>query len=388
MARKSTQPDDAPRKRVLLATVWLEPTHKWGIARYAQKQRWIFDSAVPSQIECIRNWKGDGIICQLHPDESAFVTAVRRLRAPKVELSNYVPKMRVPRVMPDFAACGRAAADHFLERNFRNHAVLYENRLAEPWMDGFAKRVRAGGGKVWIHDWRAPEVKKSGYKPSDQRRWLTDRLIEMPKPLAVMCQGFSFAVEVLDSCEEAGLVVPDQVAIVALTEDEMLGELAPVPLTTITPDYEEQAHRASQILAAAMDGKSVKPETIGIAPRPMIVRQSSDITAVRDPDVARAVMFIRHNLRAQDLWVPEVVKATNVSRRSLERAFQDHLGRSITVEIRRLRLERAIQLLRDTSMTAIAIADACGYPDAKQLRRVLARAVKMTPRQYRKSLQT
>jgi transcriptional regulator GlxA family with amidase domain len=94
-------------------------------------------------------------------------------------------------------------------------------------------------------------------------------------------------------------------------------------------------------------------------------------------------MFVRRNLHDKNLWVPEVVRSTDLSRRSLEAAFRSFIGRSIAEEIRRLRIERAKELLRTTAVTAVAIADECGYADAKQLRRALRRATGMSPSEYR-----
>ncbi len=39
----------APRRRVMLATVWLEHAHPWGIARYAHEANWTLDSVTPEE---------------------------------------------------------------------------------------------------------------------------------------------------------------------------------------------------------------------------------------------------------------------------------------------------------------------------------------------------
>jgi LacI family transcriptional regulator len=362
----------------MLAFVWHEHQHRWGIAHYAREAHWIFDTALPTQVERVRMWKGHGIICQLHPSFDEFVRSLRRVKLPKVELSDYVPSMKLPRVMPDYAGCGRMVAEHLLARSFRNFAVYRTEHPGVHWHDGFAAPLAAEGLEVTVLRWDPKSARRAGGRPLERRTWLAERLADLPKPVAVAAPSFDLGVEVIDSCERAKLLVPDQVAIVAL------GDLAPIPLTTISPGYEEQARCAAELLGRMMDGRSVRPETIRIPPRPLAVRQSSDITAVKDIDVARAVTFVRSNLQDKNLWVPEVVQATSMSRRWLERAFREHLGRSIAGEIRRLRLERAMELLATSDMTARAVADACGYRDAKQLRRVLDRATGMTPREYRR----
>ena len=111
--------------RVMLATVWLEEhAHRRGIARYAREAEWIFDTSSPEQADRLAAWKGDGILCQLHPSARRFVRLIRGIGVPKVEMADYIPRMRVSRVLPDYCRCGRMLAEHFLERAFKHFAFF------------------------------------------------------------------------------------------------------------------------------------------------------------------------------------------------------------------------------------------------------------------------
>ncbi len=368
----------------MLATVWLEYAHLWGIARYAHEANWILDSVTPEEPQRLVAWRGDGIICQLHPSSRRFVELVRRLDVPKVEMADYVPDMDVLRVMPDYDACGRRAAEHFLSRGFQHFAV------AHPWQAyapprGFLEPIAQAGHRVTTLAWAERSVRRAGYGPMDRRRWLADRLLELPKPLAVLVPDHTLAVELLDSCSDAGLLVPDHVAVATFGDDDLMCGLAPVPLSSVAPNYEQQAHEAARLLDGLMRGDAPAEQVVRIPPRPLVVRQSSDATAVAHPGVARAVRFPRGNLHRKALWVPEVATAVGMSRRGLDRAFRQHLGRSVAAEIRRLRLEEAIELLRTTKLPVGDVADACGYGDAKQLRRALRAITGQTPRHYRRN---
>ena len=373
-----------PRRRVMLATVWLEQAHLWGIARYAHEADWVLDSVGPQELHRLVAWQGDGVICQLHPSARRFVELVRRLDVPKVEMADYVADMNVPRVMPDYDACGRRAAEHFLSRGFQHFAV------AHPWEvyispRGFVEPITRAGHSVATLAWAERSVRRAGYGPMDRRQWLADRLLSLPKPLAVLAPDYTLAAELLDSCSDAGLLVPDHVAVVAFSDDGLMCELAPVPLSSIAPNYEQQAHEAARLLDRLMRGEAPPSDRVLIPPRPLVIRRSSDGLAVRHPGVARALRFLRESLHRKALWVPEVARAAAMSRRGLDRAFRQHLGRSVAAEIRRLRLEQAAELLRTTKLPVSAIADACGYGDAKQFRRALRADTGQTPGGYRRN---
>ena len=70
------------------------------------------------------------------------------------------------------------------------------------------------------------------------------------------------------------------------------------------------------------------------------MRQSSDIVAIDDPDVADAVRLIRSRA-GQAMNVKEVMSNMLISRRSLEQRFQKILGRTPWEEIIRVRLNKA-----------------------------------------------
>jgi transcriptional regulator GlxA family with amidase domain len=66
----------------------------------------------------------------------------------------------------------------------------------------------------------------------------------------------------------------------------------------------------------------------------------------------------------------ELARMAGMSERTLTRAFRLATGISVHAYRERLRLERARDLMRNPTMTMEAIASACGYADARQLRRL------------------
>ena len=69
------------------------------------------------------------------------------------------------------------------------------------------------------------------------------------------------------------------------------------------------------------------PRQIDVEPLWVVARQSTDVVAVEDPDVAAALRFIRENAKGP-IGVDHVVEQVALLRRALEIRFQRRLGRS------------------------------------------------------------
>src|SRR5581483_7218918 len=67
-------------------------------------------------------------------------------------------------------------------------------------------------------------------------------------------------------------------------------------ITALDPNVEEQGYQGAAMLDRLMAGKPVPQEPIWISPARVITRQSTEITAVTHPGVAKAVRFIADNL--------------------------------------------------------------------------------------------
>ena len=124
-----------------------------------------------------------------------------------------------------------------------------------------------------------------------------------------------------------------------------------------------------------------------IAPQRIPTRQSTDILAIQDPAVAAALRFIRERAARPELDVEGVAHAAALDRRTLERRFRTLLRRSPLDEIRRVRVERAKQLLARQELSVDYIAESCGYGSRKGFGIAFRTQTGMTPPQYRRTLQ-
>ncbi len=308
-----------------------------------------------------------GIIAQVSSPQTLI--RIREARVPVVNVSSAIEVNTAACVVCDDIAVGRLGADHFLRRGFRNY-IFYaplDRRFAKLRHDGFRSRLAESHFETAF---------------ASDRATLARLLFEIQKPVAVMCCNDMSALVVLEQCRTDHLRVPDQVAVLGVDNDDLIQSLASPPLSSINTAAEQIGFEAGALLERLIAGTKTR-STILIPPAGITTRQSTDLTAVSDRDVAEALRFIREHA-AGPIDVRQVLRSVTISRRQLERRFRGVLGRSVLEEIRRCRIERARQLLLETDLTIPQIATASGFSSASYLTVVFGNATGQTPGELRK----
>jgi LacI family transcriptional regulator len=135
-----------------------------------------------------------------------------------------------------------------------------------------------------------------------------------------------------------------------------------------------------------MDGERPPEKLIRVAPKGVVTRISTDMRAVPDLGVARALRYIHQNYANPGLAVPQIAAAGGVSRRKLEIAFRKTLDHSIHDEIADVRLKQVKKLLRESTMTIATIAEETGFRRPNHLFRTFKMHTGLTPTDYRRSI--
>lgn len=117
----------------------------------------------------------------------------------------------------------------------------------------------------------------------------------------------------------------------------------------------------------------------------MIARQSTDYFAVDDEVVAAALRFVSGCL-AEKLSLERIAREVAVSPRTLQLRFSAALGRSISDEVRRLRLTTAQRMLTDPAWRIEDVAALTGYGTSVALNHAFQRELGISPKAYRKQL--
>ncbi len=371
----------AGRKRVLLALAYYEHRMHLGAARYAREANWILDTRMAHYGALPDDWEGDGILTLALPNRPDLTRCLRKTHVPIVTLTADVEKLNAARVLLDNFQMGQLAAEHLLQRGFRNLAFFkctdYSDVRGRE--AGFAAAVHAAGLDYAQLDWHAAAQKNVRYS---MVAWLYRQLKKQPKPLGVMAQSDHRAYSVINACEAAGLPIPEQVAVVGVDNDPYTCEFAPVPITSVDSNRAELAYRGCRLLDRLMEGEAAPSQPLVVPPIGLVVRRSSDTLAIEDPEVAKAVTFIWQNY-GQRIGVADVVASTLASRCALYKAFKHYVGRTIREELERKRIEHARRLLLTTSDKVHRIARQCGFASGEQFCRAFARVTGSTPSDYR-----
>jgi LacI family transcriptional regulator len=167
--------------------------------------------------------------------------------------------------------------------------------------------------------------------------------------------------------------------------DEVECLLSHPPLSSVVNPAEQIGYEAARLLDRLMSGKAPPRQPIYVRPAHVVTRQSTDVIAVADPDVSRAVAFIRDHA-AEKIGAAEVVLSLSIARRRLERRFRGCLGRTILEEIQRVRVERAKHLLAETDLPMPVVAGRSGFSTPQRLAAVFRRATGQSPLTYRRQV--
>jgi len=326
----------------------------------------------------LARWKGDGIIARI--ENASIAEALRQVRLPIVDVSaaRLIPSL--PWFETDDGAIAHLAADHLLERGFKYLAYAGDGRFNwSNWRsEHFQHCVRAAGRESFIYRATKGFALDDEEQVDDLAKWIQ----QLPRPVGVMaCYDFR-GQQVLDACRRVGIAVPDEVAVIGVDNDDLLCELSSPPLSSVIPNTQRTGYEAARLLDEMMSGKDVKGETHLIPPLGIATRQSTDVLAIHDRNVARAVHFIRQNA-CQGIKVKDVLKAVPHSRTLLEGRFKKLIGRTPHEEILRVRLNRVKQLLTETDLPLEQIAERAGLPHVEYLSVAFRREVGMPPSQFR-----
>jgi LacI family transcriptional regulator len=361
-----------------------------GIVNYGRRHGpwylWIKSGGQQSPLRLPPGWRGDGIIATVgRADVARHVAAAH---VPVVNTSAVeLPGVDFPRVATDRAATGRVAAEHLLDRGFQHFAYYgaEPRKQFEQQYSTFAKSVAHVAAECPAQ-WATVE---SGEEPSadwrKRQQSLRGWLKKLPKPVAVFTSGTELGREVIHVCRRSGLAVPEQVAVLAGENDGLLCEVCVPSLSGLALSSERIGSEAAATLDRLMQGQRAAKGPILLAPTGVFARQSTDTLAVDEPDLVRAMAFIRSHA-TDPIQVDDVLRELAVSRRWLERRFHELLGRGPGEEIRRVRLERAKLLLAETDMPVPEVAVAAGFCSREYFATTLKSQTGLSPRQYRRSV--
>ena len=213
---------------------------------------------------------------------------------------------------------------------------------------------------------------------------LTDGIRALPKPCGIFAANDEMAHYVMMACDNAGVSVPNDVAVVGVDNDLRFCENVAVTLSSVSGDPAAVGLAAVELLEDKMTNRRKKR---------VVSRSCSDIKFVRrmsslrfrnaDAKTLKAIEFVR--LNACFGTTPEAVaREMGCSRRFADRRFVDLLGHTVQEEIHAVRLCKVKDLLAVPGMELASIPDQCGYGSMSDLCRDFKKRTGMTLTSWRK----
>ena len=318
---------------------------------------------------------------------SKLAEAAARARIPVVNVWRNSPAKDLFSVYPDFAKAGEMVANHLLDRGVRRLACVYRKRDPgeQEMVDRIATVAREAEcpckmiavGLRFAHS-------ASAWANTRQRiqTWLRDTA----PPMGVFTSLDMLGRHVAQLAGENQLHVPNDVALVSAHNEPTICESPEPAITSLDYGFDRVGFEAARLMDALLNGNAPATLVTKVAPRELVVRQSSDFTYLTDDVADRAMQFMATRSQ-KSISVSDVARHVNVSRRTLESRFVRATGATLGHEIRRLRIEHAKRLLAGTQTPISRIARDVGFENAQQLARVFRRELGMTPTEYRSQRQ-
>lgn len=311
-------------------------------------------------LKSMSGWKGDAIIAATN--EGAELRYALKMGIPVVNLAAGLAKSHgVPRVLVDNAQAGRMAADHLLERGLRNLAFFgwIDLWYSGQRLSGFRERAAESGAEC------ATFLQSSQGQP--ERTWMKQIggiakwLRSLPRPAGVFAVTDYRAQFLMEASQEAGLRIPDDIAVIGMDNDETICEHSLPPLTSVSRNSERVGWEAAALLDRMMHGEQAPDSDVFLAPDAIIARQSTDILHCADPLTQRALDYMRAHLKTQ-FNVEQLADHLGVSKRTLETRFRDGLQSSPHDFLTRLRVQHARELMQmPRKITVEQLVRECGF---------------------------
>ncbi len=285
-------------------------------------------------------------------------------------------------------AVGTTAAEYFLGAGYRNFAFVgLDCPYSKQRLDGFRRRLQRENLNCDFHEETEPinrhyiEIWKES--SAALRRWLKS----LPKPVAVFAAHDPLGRLVCEAGREAGILIPEELAVLGANNDEMVCALSHPPLSSVIIPWDRIGTAVSEWIRSLDKTPQRSPTPILFPPGGVNQRQSTTLLAVENEPLRRALQYLRDKF-SEPISIGMMCRELHLSRRSVERCFEKHLQATPLEMLHRMRIERAKTMLVDTNQPVTLIAEKCGFSNGERLAVVFRNHTKMSPSKFRKSSQT
>ena len=329
-------------------------------------------------VEWAKKWQADAIIAQL---SDVNIELLNDLNIPII-VQNYRDRNKaVSNLTGDYFNTGVMAAKFFLNRGYRNFAFYgFKGAIwSRERADGYSHEIEKQGYKLAVLENDNKDKEEWSYNHTVLGNWLQS----LPKPVALFACDDHFALQISETCNVYNINVPDDIAILAVDNDDLLCNISDPPLSSIVLDVENGGYNAGKLLHQLITKEITEPFNIVVNPLIIERRKSTEKYAVSDKNIRTILNYIEKNY-ANHLSVEELVKQVPLSRRVLEKKFKEETGESLYQYIQNYRIDQFTRLLITTDYSLFEAALQSGFENYKNVSRVFRKYKLLSPAEYRK----
>ena len=327
-------------------------------------------------VERVIGWEPDGILTR----EFDGFDVLLELDIPLILFPHTKPYQGKINVWGDNRGVGKMAAAYFIAKGYKHYGYLgfKDFQWSLERQAGYAEQVGKQGYKVSTFDFDRTNLFWE-HLPARLMQWLAT----LSRPCAVFSATDELNVHLLDAARQAGLKVPDDLCLLGVDNDAMICDLAYPTLSSIDHHARQAGTDAAFALWKWMEAGERPPGDITSDAGKIVTRNSSNALAVEDDQVRSALHFIANTAPSEDISVEDVVRATALSRRNLEKRFQSLLRSSVMEEIKKVRVARIKFLLEHSDLTVQQIANELNFRSFDNITRYFRQATGVNPKDYR-----
>ncbi|MBS2039684.1 DNA-binding transcriptional regulator [bacterium] len=321
----------------------------------------------------------DGIIFDGQSPE--LLQALTKVRLPMVDVQGVLNDGSASSVTADYDQVGRVAAGHLRERGFNQTGFL--GLKNSPVSDLIEQAFVTASGEYTRQQVRFQTSLDWSGQQREFRQELSEWLESLPRPCGVLAADDVAARRLLQACRRLNVRVPEDLGVIGVGNYEMVTAVSDPTLSSVVIPARAIGYQAADSLHQMLSGGSISRIRL---PAPAVAaRHSTDLLAFESGLMRQAMEWMQAHL-TESVRIPALSSHLCVSRRLLEQHFQTALGYGPAEQLRRLRLRRAEQLLRESDLSLAVISRMSGLVTAERLCVLFRQYLNLTPGEYRKML--
>ncbi len=327
-------------------------------------------------------WRPDGILMTMD-EKDPRAELILAMGIPTVKLHPEWQNDPFPTVCTDPLSMGRLALRHLQHLSFQNVVLAIPEGTCEGVrMVKLMRRLCKQHGIQSFEHIEIPASIHRDFEPGSRDYVNLERAVKnLRRPFGLMTLTSDDAVFLCNFGKEIGITIPGEAGILA-PSDTIKTQFCDPPLSALVQDGKEIASKGMDMLEAMMAGEKLNRNVIRVPVSGLHARSST----LGDSPIDRSIERIRQIIQeraCEGITVEELLDKVDMSRPTLEKRYRELTGVSPAQDIRRIRAEKASELLTRTDLPVAKVARQVGFDDPRPFMVFFKREFGATPGSYR-----